>query len=192
MDLHKVGIKFLAEEGSTVELIEFIPVFHRWIQNGAFDLLLIDAADYSHVHAGPGIVLVAHEGNFSVDETGHRRGLVYYSKHQLPGDMTNRLATVSKHALTACRMLEEDGVIKGRLSFPGNEIQIFANDRLQAPNTDETWAALEPSVKDFLTKLYDGSEYSIEKEPDPKERFQITVKTEKPVPVATLLERVST
>lgn len=191
MDLHRVGIKFLAEEGSTVELIEFIPVFHRWIQNGSLDLLLIDAADYSHVQAGPGIVLVAHEGNFSVDETGYRRGLVYYSKHELAGDMTKKLKTVSKHALSACRLLEEDKDIDGRIKFPGNEIQIFANDRLQAPNTDETWTALESSVKEFLGKLYDGSEYSIEKEPDPKERFQITVKTEKPVAIETLLERVS-
>jgi len=191
MELHRLGIKFLAEEGSTVELVEFIPVFHRWIQNRSLDLLLIDAADYSHVQAGPGIVLVAHEGNFSVDETGHRRGLVYYSKHELPGDMTDRLTTVGKHALTACRMLEEDKDIDGRIKFPGNEIQIFANDRLQAPNTNETRAAFEPSVKDFLGKLYDGSDYSIEQEPDPKERFQITVTTEKPVPVKTLLERIS-
>ena len=74
MDLQKIGMKFFAEDGSTIDLVEFIPIFHRWIQNKALSDLLIDVADYSHVHAGPGILLIAHEGNYAVDETGNRRG----------------------------------------------------------------------------------------------------------------------
>lgn len=192
MDLHKAGIKFFAEENGTVELLEFIPIFHRWIQNRMLDQVLIDVADYSHVQAGPGIVLVAHEGNYSIDETGNRRGLAYYSKHEVPGNgFSGRLQKITMDALAACRLIEQDDEINGRMKFPGNELQIFTNDRLLAPNTDETWAALEPAINEFLEKLFAGKDYSLEREPDPGERFQVTIRASEPVSVETLLGRVS-
>lgn len=191
MDLHKAGIKILAEDNSAIELVEFIPVFHRWIQNRALDQLLIDVADYSHVPAGPGTVLVAHEGNYAVDETGNRRGLVYYSKHEMPGDLPERLRRIALQALTACKLLESDDEVNGRIKFPGNVLQIFANDRLLAPNTDATWTALEPAINELLGKLFDGGDVVIAREPDPKERFQVTVTAPAPVAITTLLQRIS-
>ena len=190
MDLHRIGIKFFAGADSTAELIEFIPIFHRWIQNRALDLLLIDVADYSHIKAGPGIVLVAHEGNFSVDETGDRRGLLYYSKHEIPGSPTERILKAAVNALKACRLLEQDGEINSKITFPGNELQIFSNDRLQAPNTGETWSLMEPAIREILGKLFPGQDCSIEREHDPRERFQVTVKIPEPVAVETLLQRL--
>ena len=51
-----------------MRLDDFIPVFHRWIQKQTVSgHLLIDVHDYSHIHQGPGILLVGHEGNFSID-----------------------------------------------------------------------------------------------------------------------------
>jgi len=32
-------------------------------------------------------MLIAHEGNYALDETGHERGVVYYSKHTLAGEL---------------------------------------------------------------------------------------------------------
>ena len=191
MDLHKIGFKIFAEEGSTVELVEFIPVFHRWIQKKSLDNLLLDVADYSHVHAGPGIVLVAHEGNYAIDETGNRRGFVYYNKHEINGNLIDRLSNVCRHALNACRFLQEEQHFKDRLSFPGSEFQLFANDRLLAPNTDATWATLEPLINEFLGRLFDGKDHSIKRETDPAERFQVNITTAQPVPVDTLLQQLT-
>jgi hypothetical protein len=190
MDLHKIGIKFFAGKDSSAALLDFIPVFHHWIQNRSLDLLLIDVADYSHVEKGPGTLLVAHEGNFGIDETGGRRGLAYYSKHELPGDLKDRIRTVAVTALKACRLLEQDESINKGISFPGNELQIFSNDRLLAPNTDEAWSRLEPVVREFLDDLYAGQDYSINRENDPRERLQVTVKVPEPVSVDTLLKRL--
>lgn len=191
MDLHKIGIKFFAGKNSNGELVEFIPVFHQWIQNKLLDQLLIDVADYSHINAGPGIVLVAHEGNYSIDETGNRRGLVYYSKHEVPGKLVERIEEVAVNALKACQLLEKDETIKEKITFPGNELQIFSNDRLHAPNSEETWTAIESSIREFLDKLFSGQDCLIEREKDPKERFQITVKVPEPVSVDKLLQRIS-
>ena len=192
VDLHRIGIKFFAGEGNSAALVDFIPVFHRWIQNKSLEqLLLIDVADYSHVERGPGTVLVAHEGNLSIDETGGRRGLAYYSKHELPGQLKDCLETVAVNALKACCLLEKGETVNTKISFPGNELQIFSNDRLLAPNTEETWSQLEPAIRGFLEKLYSGQDYSIERERDPGERFQVTVKVPEAVAVDTLLQRIS-
>lgn len=191
MDLQKIGIKFLAEEGSTVKLVEFIPVFHRWIQNKSLDDLLIDVADYSHVYAGPGVLLIAHEGNYSMDETGNCRGVAYYNKRELKCDLPERLVTVCRKALLACELLGKEKELKDRIKVSGNVMQVFANDRLSAPNSDETYELLEPVLKGFLNKLFPGSGYTLVRESDAKERFQVTVKANEAVAIDTLLNRLA-
>src|SRR6266481_671034 len=79
MDLYKYGVRIFTSD--TRDMGAFIPVFHGWIQRQALPgHLLIDVHDYSHVHHGPGILLVAHEANLSIDEAEGRRGLVYMRK----------------------------------------------------------------------------------------------------------------
>jgi hypothetical protein len=191
MELDRLGVKCFVENAASVELLEFIPIFHRWIQTRALDDLLIDVADYSHMHAGPGILLVAHEGNYGLDETGHRRGLVYYSKRELEGSLSERLATVCRKALKACERLECEPELQGRLKFWGDELQVFANDRLLAPNSDETWAVFEPELRELLSRLYPSADYSLSREPDPKERLSVTVKASAPAEIGALLRRLT-
>ena len=62
--------------------------------------------DYSHVHNGPGILLVAHEANFSMDETDGRRGMVYIRKQ--PSSLNDTLQA----AFAAAKILEEDQGVK--------------------------------------------------------------------------------
>ncbi|MGH8580125.1 MAG: hypothetical protein ACREVK_08400 [Gammaproteobacteria bacterium] len=189
MDLDRIGIKCFFRDGATISLPEFIPILHRWIQTRALDDLLIDVADYSHVHAGPGILLIAHEGNYGIDETGGRRGLVYYSKRPLHGELATRLQTVCKKLLKACARLEQEPELQGRVRFLGNELQIFANDRLTGPNTDETLAALAPAIRKLLAELYLDAEHSLSRETDPKGRFAVSAKSPTPVTVKALLQR---
>lgn len=191
MDLYRLGVKFFAGEGTTIALPEFIPVFHRWIQQKLLDDLLVDVADYSHVHAGPGVLLIAHEGNYGMDETGNRRGLVYYRKHPPAGGLEEGLLAICGKALQACRLLEEEPALGGRMKFDGRELQIFANDRLLAPNSEATFTALRPAFDSVLGRLYSGTAYVLERETDPKERFAIVVKTEATVSVEALLQRLS-
>src|SRR4030095_14690853 len=102
MDLQRIGIKVFAEDSAKVDVRDFIPVFHSWIQKQAVENhLLIDVHDYSHIHNGPGILLVAHEGNFSIDLSNGEMGLAYYRKQPTAGSMTQRLNGVLKSALQA-------------------------------------------------------------------------------------------
>jgi len=191
MDLHKFGIKFLAVDADGVDILKLIPLYHRWIQQGTLEDLLIDVADYSHVPAGPGVMLIAHEGNYALDESGQERGVLYYSKRRLPGELSERFASVARKALRAADLMSADAELARALKIPGNRLQFFANDRLTAPNTDAAYIELEPAFRSFLDRLYAGSRYTVERESDPKERLSLRVQAENEVPLKTLLARLT-
>src|SRR5215468_7173807 len=100
MELQKINVKILAEAPNKVPLTDFIDLFHGWIQ--ATDGVYHDVADYSHMQAGPGIVLVAQDAHVSVDETGGRRGLLYKQKSLLEGSNQEKLRQVFRSALENC------------------------------------------------------------------------------------------
>jgi len=187
MDLHRLGIKIAAEGAESLPLDELIPLYHRWIQQHTLDELLIDIANYGHVHHGPGVMLIAHEGNYSFDESGGWRGFAYYAKRALPGD---RLALVYRRALNACRLIEEDPAFNGKLKFNGADFEIFANDRLLAPNSEATLTALRPAIDALLAKLHPGAKFELTREPDAKERFSVRVKVSANASTAELLKRL--
>lgn len=190
MELHRLGFKFFAHGAESVDILKFIPVFHRWIQNRVLEDVLIDVADYTHLPNGPGVMLVAHEGNYGFDEADERRGLVYYSKRPLEGALEARLLTVCRKALQAWALLAEEPVFEGALRFAGDELRFFANDRLLAPNTDETWQRLESPLRGLFDRLFADTRYRLERESDPRARFGVRVRSEEPVELATLLSRL--
>lgn len=193
MNLHKIGIKFFNKSGADVPLEDFIPVFHRWIQNNSLDDLLIDVADYSHVPAGPGTMLIAHEGNYAIDETGYRRGFLYYSKHEVAGEtLTERLTAICRKNLAACQLLEDSNEVDDNFQLDYGKIEIFSNDRLNGPNDDATWADFEPALKDFFDRLFPGVQYEVERDTsDPRERFRLYITLESDIDKAgELLDRL--
>lgn len=179
MDLDKINVKFfLADpEGVApgVSLDAFIGVFNAWIQ--ASDGEYYDLADYGHVPAGPGIVLVADEANVSIDNGGNRPGLLYNRKRPLAGSNAEKLKTAVSAALGYCRKLEDEPALGGRLRFRGDEAVVIVNDRLAAPNTEETFSALKPEVEALARTLFGGAQFSLEREPDPKKRFGVRIKS---------------
>jgi hypothetical protein len=191
MDLHKFGIKFFAPDAKGLDILKLIPIYHRWIQQSALEDLLVDVADYSHVPAGPGVMLIAYQGNYALDETGHERGVVYYSKQKLAGELPERFAQVARKALQAAELMSADAELEGALKLPGNQLQFFANDRLTAPNTDAAYAEIEPALKSFLDRLYAGAPYTLERDTDPRERLSVRVQAEGEVALKTLLARLS-
>src|SRR3982751_582210 len=100
MDSSKFSVKFFLQNGASLPEKTIVPLFHSWIQQQAIaDHLLIDVADYAHVQSGPGVVLVAHQGNFSTDASAGRIGLMYQRKMPIDGDATARLKHVLRTTL---------------------------------------------------------------------------------------------
>ena len=175
-DVYRIGVKIYCTKGAEIDLGELIPVFHRWIQQKRLPHMLIDVADYSHVPSGPGILLAADEGNYSFDDNGGRRGLTFYRKRALPGTLAERLVAVARDAVAAARMLAAEPELAGRLEFSGAEMTVYFNDRLQAPNTDECFAAVKPELSRFFERALGVSGAKISRSDDPRERLAVTVR----------------
>jgi len=192
MNLQHINVKLLVENLAAAELYPLLPIFHDWIQNQVCEELLLDVADYRHVHAGPGVVLIGHEGNYSVDNTDDRLGVRYNRKAALEGSNQDRLAQATRAALTACQRLESDTRLNGKLRFNGQELELFINDRMLAPNRAETHQIVEPEFHNFLRKLLGGDGHSLaSSNGDPRKLFSVSVTTARPLPVADMLRNLA-
>ena len=188
----KLGLKIFLEEPVRAETREFIPVFHSWIQNQEVDgHLLIDVHDYSHVHRGPGILLVAHEGNFSLDQAEDRPGLLYCCKQDLDGTREQCIREVFRQTLLACSRLESDPVLGGRVRFHTREMLFMANDRLHTPNTTETFDELRPVLTRALSAILGRGVFSLDRVEDPRERFSVWIRSRRSFRPGYLLRRLS-
>ena len=187
MNIQHINIKLYLENPETVRLADFAAVFNTWIQQQRLEELLVDVADYLHVHNGPGIMLIGHEADYSLDNRAGRLGLLYNRKEQLEGTTAEKLTQAVRAALTAAQILEKENGLK----LSGSEIQVIVNDRLLVPNTAETFAALEADIRSFFNQLYDGAAYSLSHNDDRRERFTVNVKTESKFDVDTLLKNLA-
>jgi hypothetical protein len=191
MDLKKINVKFYLEEGSALPLASFIPVFHRWIQEDLLEGLLVDVAEYTHVKEGPGVLLIAHEANYSLDEEGGKRGMLYNQKRVPERAPEEHLRTAFRRALLACGLLEREPGLPGKVRFAPGHFRVFVNDRLEAPHHAETHEDLEKSLKPFLENLYGGSPLLMIPQKDPRKRTGFEVKVEGPASLEDLLAKVS-
>lgn len=174
--MQHVNIKLFAGEPYPRRLAKAIPVFHRWIQEQSLSGTLIDVADYTHVPNGPGVVLVAHEFNLGLDETGGKLGLVYNRKLPVEASAAEALGSAHGFAWDAARRLESEPEFAGELNFRTDVFEVTLNDRLLYPNTPETEAALRADFRDFFTAVFGGEPASVERNPDPRARFSLTAR----------------
>jgi len=191
MELQHVNVKLLLKEDEGTDLKPLIPVFHGWIQKQGGEELLLDVADYRHVYAGPGVILIGHEANYSVDNTGSRLGVRYNRKAALEGSNQDRLKQATVAALTACRRFESDPSLNSKFVFNGQEIEISINDRLLAPNKPETREAIQPELAALLSKLFAGGEYSVSYRESPRDVFSVSVKSSGTFSAEELLRNLS-
>jgi hypothetical protein len=191
MELQKINVKVFTEEPNQVPLTDFVDVFHSWIQ--ATDGVYHDVADYSHMEAGPGIVLVADDANVSIDETGNRRGLLYSQKRKLNGSNLEKLTTVVRSALENCQRLEQEPALRGKLRFAGNQVEILVNDRLIAPNSGEIFEKIRPEI-DFLARcLYASTNFTLSwNAQDPRQRLRVAINTPLTIEIRTLVNNLQT
>src|SRR6266542_4022960 len=135
-----------------------------------------DVADHRNMTKGPGIVLVAHDANVHIDETGGRRGFLYTQKALLPGSNQERLRIVLRAALENCRKLEQESAVRGKLKFSGDEVLISVNDRLVAPNTTESFQSLKPDVEAVAGQLFNPATFAFRSQEDSRRRLSLALR----------------
>ena len=156
-DLVKLDLKVLASRESAAAPEEFIPVFHRWITERVLPELLIDVADYSHVHEGPGVLLVGHDAIYAYDESRGEPGLLYSRRRETAPEtagirtLDERLESLLLCAFRACDQIEAEPQLDGRVAFDRHRIELRVNDRL-VPRDDETASALGEALRRALAE----------------------------------------
>ena len=162
---------FARHVDATFDADAFIGMFHGWIQHQRFadELLLIDVTDYSHVHHGPGVMLVAHECMLSMDADLGRVGLLYRARRGQPREAAASLRRAIELTARAAAMIEADS--QGKVSFCSDQLEVGFDDRLRLPNTGETFAALDPHLKAIASDLF-GDSAEVRHVADPKSCFR--------------------
>ncbi len=189
MDAHKLQLKlFLTPESArAVHAEAFVPVFHRFIKDKVLPELVIDVANYDHVPKGPGVVLIGHGSDYFIDEGEGRLGLLHNRKRSGPAT-GERLADLARRTLHVASLLEKDATLAGKLKFATNELLFRVNDRLAAPNTDATLAAVRGELEAFGKQVF-GGPCDLARAGGPKDLFGVRLTSASSAPLATLLER---
>ena len=177
MELQHVNIKIFVEGDLPMAPRQFINVFHNWTAEQSCDELLIDVADYRHVPAGPGVVLVGQQADYAMDHAENRWGLLYNRKATLEGANADRFAQALRAAARACERLEK--ALPG-LKFSRYEFQLLINDRALAPNVPETLQACRGEIEAFLQTQLGHGNATLTAEPDPRRRFGVLINTGSP------------
>jgi hypothetical protein len=172
-ELEHVNVKIFAHEASGFDLARVVPVFHRWIQSRTDSFLPIDVADYRHVPAGPGVMLIGHHANVSLDLREGRLGLLYNRKSATGAPPEDQITQTYEAALSLCERLEQEPELKNSLRFTRGNIEIVINDRLLSPNTTETHLRLLPFIEAACRRIFAGAEFTVTRHGQPRERYRV-------------------
>lgn len=170
----RIQIKFFATDGLELDPTVVIPVFHKWIQNKTVSGLLIDVADYKHVPEGPGILLVGHDVEYGLDYGEGKLGLLHTRKIARVAEEAT-LATHLKAAVDAAQeavIALEDADLG--LRFDRSTIEIRLLDRLVAPNSAETFQALQPTIEATLGEIFGAAPSVSRVENDARRPLMVT------------------
>jgi hypothetical protein len=148
-------------QGCPFDLGVLTPVFQRWIQQHSVEGLLIDVADYKHVHNGPGIVLIGHEADYSFDLRDGHPGLLYTRKRQMSGSLEEDLRLAFRLAADAARKLEAEKTLNG-VRFDYSQVEIMFLDRLNTPNTPEAFESVRGSLRSLAAALFNTEIVQVE------------------------------
>lgn len=190
MNTHKISVKFYIEKGHDIAPETWFRTFNTWISAHEGPDVLIDVADYSHVPNGPVTLLVGHQYDISIDDADGQRGLLYNRKQPTGGDFAQHLAAVIRYAGETCHRIESDPVFGDQVAFKGGELRLVLNDRLNAPNAEETLADIQEDLNGVLNRLYAGAAVTVNRREDPKARFTLDIRAEGDWPIDKVRENL--
>lgn len=183
----RITIKFFADGADDLDITAFIPIFHAWIREHSVPGLLIDLADYKHVLDGPVLQLQGHDGDYYVDLAHGRFGILYRHKREWPSDvLSERVALVWERALYAIERLKDEEAL-GDLAFRTDEVELTFPDRLNVPNTAETFEMLHDELTKTLQQLTGDTVLLTHIYSEPRRPFTLRATIPLAPPLETLL-----
>ena len=130
-------------------------------------------------------MLIGHGTDYVMDETDGRQGLLFNRKRLGPAPAL-RLEDTFRRTLHAALLLEADPALAGTLKFTTDELLFRINDRLAAPNTAQTFAAVRPELEAFCKDAFQGAAVELTHLPSPRTLFSVEI-TPRPAPTLQAL-----
>ena len=190
MDLQQINVKVFTTEGSEINYTNFIKVFNRWMEEADSDDYL-NYADYSHVDAGPGVLLILKQANYSIDNAYHEHGFLYNRKHEVEGDNADKIRQALTEVLSKCEQLEASAELENAVHFNGGNLLFMINNRQIAPNTPEVAASIKADLSPVLQQMYGDGDFTIERtSEDARERFALRISANSDKPISELLSNL--
>ena len=193
MDLQQINIKIFASDDSQIVYTNFIKVFNRWMEEGEQDDYL-NYADYSFTHAGPGVLLISKQANYSIDCSDLQHGFLYNQKHVVSGSNQQKIRQSFIKALVLAAKLQSSDELESQVRFDGNQILFFINNRNIAANTDGSFELIREELNPVLESMYRNNDFVLSRAyDDPRKRFGIRISSKSGSGyLADLLENLST
>lgn len=160
LDIHRIGVKLFATNPEVIEAEPYIGIFHRWIQARDLGGTPIDVADYKHVPDGPGVMLIGHEADRSLDFADGLPGVIYQRKRDLTGPLDERFALAVREADATADRLEGEERAAG-VRFGRDSLEVRFHDRGLVPNSDEGLALVQDALVAALAVVRPGREAAI-------------------------------
>ncbi len=178
----KLAVRF-GTAATPTDLRPTIDVFHRFIQRGKVEGLVLDVADYRHVPDGPGVVLIGHDVDYSLTDAA----LTTTRKHCRQDDIATQLRDALRMALGAAAAIEADQDLD--VSFDRNQFSVQVADRAQG-SRDEVATALLAEISDVVSELYGpGAAATIVAADDPRRLPEVSVEVPAEA-AATVMEKL--
>lgn len=188
---HRSAIKIFFADGIVVDPPRLVPLFHEWIRHKTVEGLLIDVADYKHVHEGPATVLVGHDVDYSIDLSEARPGLMVTRKRPTMGDLAEDIHQGVRRVLAAARALERKADPHPPVRFRTDELRVQVIDRLRFPQSADAVEAVRGAIEPLFAKLFDPSGFTIENAAtDARMPVTLRVRAAGSPPLDTLIDRL--
>lgn len=174
MTAQKFQVKLYVDAPKALDLDALVPVFHGFIREKKLGELVIDVADYEHVHHGPGIVLIGYGSDYYLDLGDGRPGLRYSRKRGFEGDEEAAFTDAVRRALGAAALLEAESSLGG-VRFTLGDVQVRLNDRAVASNDESSFARFAPLYQRVLAKAL-GPDVVVTQTGDARDLLTVQVK----------------
>ena len=189
MELQHFVAKIHVDGALGLDPAKVVDVFHSWVAHQTIaGVVLIDVAELLHAPNGPGVVAVGVEADYALDHTDGIWGVLSRRKNILPGTNADRVSEALASAARISQRLQE--AFPGALKLSATTFELIINDRAVAPNTAATYAAAMPGLEATLRSVLGHGDFTFERhDAEPRKRFGVTVKCEKPFDLAVLAAR---
>ncbi len=168
MNPARITVRFPAS-GDLGDLGPLIDVFHRFIQRGLVEGLVLDVADYRHVPKGPGVLLVGHDVDYGVNEAG-----LTVLRKRTTDDLATQFRDALRMGLGLLQAVGDDGAFTAQFDTSTVEVRVL-DRRLGEP--DEVAASARDALGTDVAALL-GSDASIEVVPteDPRQAATVVIR----------------